>query len=150
MKKLMVIILMMAEIAVVAQEQDVKVKREAMKDLTPEQLATLQTKKMTLALDLNESQRTKMISMFTEDAKSRKVKKQAFKKRKEEGVTMSSDEKFTIQHERLDHKIARKNEKKTILTEDQYAKWEKMNHRRRIHSKGKREGHSRGMQPKRN
>lgn len=59
-------------------------------------------------------------------------------------MTMSSDEKFTIQHERLDHKIARKNEKKTILTEDQYAKWEKMNHRRRIHSKGKREGHSRG------
>ena len=149
MKKLVIAILVMAGISAVAQDKDMMGKREAMKNLTPEQVATLQTKKMTLVLDLNESQQAKMKSILTADATTHKAKMEALEIRKEEGVKMTADEKFSIQNERLDHQIARKNEMKSLLTEDQYAKWEKMNHGRRMHDKGKREGRSKGMHPKR-
>jgi hypothetical protein len=149
MKKLVMAILLMAGISGVAQDKEMRGKREAIKNFTPEQVATLQTKRMTLVLDLNESQQAKMKSMLTVDATTRKAKMEALEARKEEGGKMTPDEKFTMQNERLDHKIARKNEMKSLLTENQYTKWEKMNHARRMHYKGKREGRSKGMHPKR-
>jgi len=65
MKKLVIAILVIAAISVSAQNHNMKGKRGDMKDLTPEQTATLQTKKMTLALDLNESQQSKIKYILT-------------------------------------------------------------------------------------
>ncbi|WP_143057776.1 hypothetical protein [Maribacter orientalis] len=142
MKKIVMAILVMAAISVTAQDHNKKGKRGDMKDLTPEQVATLQTKKMTLALDLNESQQSKIKSILTEDAKARKSKMEAFKE--ESKKVMTTDEKYTRQNERLDHQIARKKEMKSILTPEQFEKYEKMSHRKDMRGHIKREGGRKG------
>ena len=145
MKKIVMAILVMAAISVTAQDHNMKGKRGDMKDLTPEQVATLQTKKMTLALDLNESQQSKIKSILTEDAKARKSKMKGYKASKEESKkVMTTDEKYTRQNERLDHQIARKKEMKSILTPEQFEKYEKMSHRKDMRGHIKREGGRKG------
>jgi hypothetical protein len=149
MKKLVMAILVMAAISVTAQDHNMKGKRGDMKDLTPEQMATLQTKKMTLALDLNESQQSKIKSILTADAKTRKSKMEAYKASKEDGEKiMTSDEKYARLNERLDHQIARKKEMKSILTPEQFEKYEKMSHRKDMRGHKKREGIRKGKRAK--
>lgn len=149
MKKLMIAILLMAGISAMAQNHERKGKRYAMKDLTPDQVATLQTKKMTLILDLNASQQSKMKSMFTEDAKTRKAKMEEHMNRKEEGGSITADEKFAMQDERLDFEIERKKEMRALLTPEQYEKWEKMKLKKRMQHKRRRAGFKRKMETKR-
>lgn len=134
-------ILVMATISVTAQDHNMKGKRGNMKDLSPEQAATLQTKKMTLALDLNESQQSKIKTILTEDATARKAKMEERKANKEDGKkVLTADEKYAMQNERLDHQIARKEQMKSILNTDQYEKWVKMDARKKMRGKGKNRG----------
>ncbi|WP_419212544.1 hypothetical protein ACNR9Q_00095 [Maribacter sp. X9] len=149
MKKLMLAIFVMVGISAVAQDHNMKGKRNAMMDFTPEQIATLQTKKMTLALDLSDSQQSKIEAMFMEDAKIRKAKMETFKKRKESGEKMSTDEKFNMLNERLDRKIERKKEMKSLLSPEQYAQYEKIKHSKGMHHKKNRDGRKKEMGPKR-
>lgn len=145
MKKLIMVILVMAGISATAQNHNMKGNSGNMKDLNPEQIATLQTKKMTLALDLNESQQTKMKSILTEDAKLRKSKMEERKASKEEGKkVLTADEKYAMQNERLDYQIARKKEMKSLLTADQFEKWEKMSHRNKMRGHNKKEDDKKG------
>ncbi|KKN80126.1 hypothetical protein LCGC14_0333190 [marine sediment metagenome] len=137
MKKLVMAILIMAGITASAQDHSKRGNRGDMKDFTPEQIATIQTKKMTLALDLNDSQQVKIKKILTEDAKTRKSKMTERKASKEEGKkVVTADEKYAMANERLDHEIARKKEMKSILNDDQFEKWEK------ISSKKKMRGHN--------
>ncbi|TLP74399.1 hypothetical protein [Maribacter sp. ACAM166] len=140
MKKLVMAILVMAGLSATAQDHNIRGKRHAMKDLTPDQTATLQTKKMTLSLDLNESQQSKMKSILTEDAKTRKSKMEGFRAHQEEGSKMTAEEKYTMQNERLDYQIAHKKEMKSLLTNEQFEKWKKMNHSKKTMHKSNREG----------
>lgn len=126
MKKLWIAILIMAGLSATAQDKKMNDHRGRMNDLTPEQFATLQTKKMTLALDLNDSQQSKLKTLLTEDANMRKTRMEAMKSRKENAEKISAEEKYTQKNEKLDYEIARKKEMKALLTADQYAKWEKM------------------------
>ena len=108
-------------------------KRE-MKDINPEQFATLATKKMTLELDLNESQQAKIYQLQLENATSRKAKMVERSKANEDGANMkklNSEERFVKQSEMLDHQIAQKKKIKAILNAEQYDKWEKMHHNRK-------------------
>ena len=113
--------------------------RQEMKNLTAEQMATLQTKKMTLALDLNESQQTKVLALNLERAKARKAKMEEHKALKEgdERKKPTSEERYAMQNARLDQMIAQKSKMKTILSAEQYEKWEKMAHQRGKHRKHK-------------
>ncbi|WP_299800782.1 hypothetical protein [uncultured Maribacter sp.] len=141
MKKILMAILVMATISVTAQDHNMKGKRGNMKDLSPEQAATLQTKKMTLALDLNESQQSKIKTILTEDATARKAKMEERKANKEDvKKVLTADEKYAMQNERLDHQIARKEQMKSILNTDQYEKWVKMDARKKMRGKGKNRG----------
>jgi hypothetical protein len=141
MKKILMAILVMATISVTAQDHNMKGKRGNMKDLSPEQAATLQTKKMTLALDLNESQQSKIKTILNEDATARKAKMEERKANKEDGKkVLTADEKYAMQNERLDHQIARKEQMKSILNTDQYEKWVKMDARKKMRGKGKNRG----------
>ncbi|WP_133688014.1 hypothetical protein [Maribacter spongiicola] len=145
MKKIVMAILVMAAISVSAQDHNMKGKRGDMKDLSPEQVASLQTKKMTLALDLNESQQAKVKTILTKDATDRKAKMEERKASKDEGKKiMTSEEKYAKQNERLDHQIARKKEMKSILTADQFEKWEKMSHRKKMRGHSKDKGDKKG------
>jgi len=113
--------------------------RGEMKNLTPEQTATLQTKKMTLALDLSQEQQTKIQALNLEKAKDRKAKWEARKAAKEsdDATKPTADERYAMQNARLDQMIAQKAEMKNILSADQYDKWQKMAHRKGKHRKGK-------------
>lgn len=146
MRKLILAALFLTGITAMAQDHNRKEGRRQMQDLNPEQLATLQSKRMTLALDLTEGQQSKIKEMFAKNAEARKASMEEHKARKENGKELSDDEKFALKNERLDMQIAHKKEMKSILNDEQYAKWEKMNHRKGMHSKGK---HHRGQESKR-
>jgi len=107
------------------REQHKKGRMEMMKDLSPEQMATLRTKKMTLALDLSNSQQDKIYAINLDTAKKRKHKMEAQKNTKGEKPKLSSDEKYNLINTRLDEKIVLKNKVKSILNEEQFLKWER-------------------------
>jgi len=145
MKKGILAIALLIGVFAMAQKEG-KSNRGAMKDLTPEQMATLQTKKMTLALDLSEAQQSQIQVLNLENAKTRKAKMEKRKAKKEGGENQkpTSEEQYAMQNARLDQMIARKSEMKEILSEEQYVKWEKMAHRRSKHRKGKGKNHKKG------
>jgi len=151
MKKLFVLALLILSGSAFAQRpmhRDAKKqhhKKEFMKDLSTDQLATLKTKKMTLVLDLNKEQQDKMYALNLDGAKDRKqqmeARKKAIKKGAEKKPKLSSEEKFQRMNSQLDKKIALKNKVKSILTEKQFQKWELL----QKHSKNKkRKQHMRG------
>ncbi len=106
-------------------------RHEKMMDLTPQQRAELKTKQMTLHLDLTTSQQEKIQKLN----ESIEVKMDAFRKECENGKELSQDERFAMKSNWLDEKIHQKQQLKTILTEDQFAKWEKQSKHRKSHDK---------------
>lgn len=103
-------------------------KKEFMKDLSAEQLATLKTKKMTLALDLDKGQQEKMYALSLAGVKDHRKHMEALKKAMKNGADqkpkLTSEEKFQKMNSQLDKKIADKNKLKSILSEEQFKKWE--------------------------
>lgn len=134
MKKVVTTIMLLVGMTLMAQEHERHL-GNAMKDLTPEQMATLHTKKMTLALDLSDAQRAQLKELFTENAKARMAKMEARKTQRESGEMKkpTPEERYTMQNEHLDRLIAQKAEMKKILSKEQFEKWEKMEHSRRHH-----------------
>jgi len=150
MKKLVMTIIIMVGITATAQNHNTKGKIGDIKDLTAEQVATIQTKKMTLALDLNESQQEKIKTILTQDATARKAKMEERKANKEVGKkVLTTDEKYAMEITRLDRQIARKEQMKSILNDEQFIKWEKMDHRRKMRGKGKDKRDNKGKRSER-
>lgn len=131
MKKVIVVLLCLVGMTAMAQNGE-KQHRNAKKDMTPEQMATLKTKKMTLALDLSDAQQKRIQSLNLENAKNRKAKRE--KRKAERGDNEfkkpTSDERYAMMNERLNRMIAVKAEMKDVLSAEQYATWEKMAHRK--------------------
>lgn len=100
--------------------------------LSAEQQATLQTKKMTLALDLNTQQAEKVYTIQLEQAKKRKAFIEA--RKKEDRPELTREQRFEKETQRLDNMIAVQKEMKSILTADQYELWRKL----KLRSKQKR------------
>ena len=98
---------------------------QANKALTPEQEATLWTKKMTLELDLNKNQQDQMYELILE--KTKKIKLRMENKPKERP---SKEEIYNMHISRLDEAIAMKESLKKILNDDQFAKWELMKNKK--------------------
>ncbi len=89
--------------------------------LSPEQQATLRVKEMTLALDLNEAQQQQIMQLELQAAMDRK---EAFETHKS-GKQLDSLARFSRRSAYLDKQIEYKNKIKTILSEEQFKKWEK-------------------------
>ena len=140
MKKVMLVLLCMAGITTMAQKGEKKGQR-AMNDMTPEQMATLRTKEMTLNLDLNDAQQKQVQALNLKNAKSHKatMEKRKAMKENEETKKPTSDERYAMKNERLDKMIAVKTEMKEILSPEQYEKWEKMAMQKGKNRKGKHE-----------
>ena len=140
--------LIMATIAIctiqIASAQGPNKNRKAMANLEPEEIATLQTKKMTLHLDLDDAQQDKIYEINLENAKMRKAKMEERKARRENGDTTkpTKEERFTMANDMLDHKIAVKAKMKEILNDEQYAKWEKIMAKRASKMKDKNKRHA--------
>ncbi|OIQ28724.1 MAG: hypothetical protein BM564_08100 [Bacteroidetes bacterium MedPE-SWsnd-G2] len=98
---------------------------EMMKDLTPQEMAELKTKKMTLHLDLTDSQQKEMMALNLELAKTQKAKMQA-REKQDKKPELSKEERLAKMNEKLDHQIATKKRVKNILDEEQFEKWERM------------------------
>ena len=98
---------------------------QAKKALTPEQEATLWTKKMTLELDLNKNQQDQMYALIL--GKTKKIKLRMENKPKERP---SKEEIYNMHISRLDEAIAMKESLKKILNDDQFAKWELMKNKK--------------------
>ncbi|MFC7356579.1 hypothetical protein ACFQO1_02680 [Jejudonia soesokkakensis] len=126
MKKLVIICMLLVGITVTAQDRESKKEvrkemRERAKDLTPQQIASLQTKKMTLHLDLTEKQQIEVEKLNLEIATNRKAMAEKRKKMEE----LSNDERVAMREQMLDEQIATKKKFKAILTEAQFSTWEK-------------------------
>ncbi len=137
MKKAMIILIAFTTFAINAQNKNSE-KRENRKEmkenLTPEQKAELRAKKMTLNLDLNDSQQNKVKQLFLEMEKNKPARSV---KRSE----MTDAQKFEAKSAKLDKQIVMKKKMKEILTEEQLTKWEKSHQHKRNNMSGKRGSH---------
>jgi protein CpxP len=114
MKKILFLMTLLA--IGISQAQNTK------RDRSPEQVASIQSKKMTLALDLDATQQARVEQLLLVNAKER----QTHKMNKKDRVQLNDLEKLTIMETMLDKRIAVKREMKSILNADQYKSWEKM------------------------
>ncbi len=137
MKKVLIICLALMTISLQAQpgENEGKQHRKGKNmDYTPEQIAELKTKRMVLQLDLTEQQEKKVYDLVLEKVKKRKELKDNNKEKK--GESMSFEKKKQM----LDDRIEMKKAFKSILTEEQYEKWEaSLKNKKRKKMKGKKQ-----------
>jgi protein CpxP len=133
MKKIVFIALALVAFQLTAQDKKERPNRERgekmerYQDYTPEEIANLQTKKMTLHLNLNESQQKEIKELNLENAISRETMMKAHKAQKESGnmEKPSKEARLKMMNDRLDRQIERKGKMKKILNADQFTKWEK-------------------------
>ena len=133
MKKLIMAIAVLGAFTVSAQRHG---EGKISKDLSAEQIATLRTKKMTLALALDDKQSDKVYTVLLDQAKDRKAMI-TNRKSKEEKPELTKEERFAKTNERLDKRIAVQNEMKAILTDSQFEQYKKMNSKHRKGNKKK-------------
>ncbi|WP_136483134.1 hypothetical protein [Cognatitamlana onchidii] len=144
MKKVLLVVMAIMSLQAIAQKpksgQKGERKNMIMK-LSAEETATLQTKRMTLYLDLNKEQQNKIQALNLEKAKKRKAMMAERKKKRENGTTQkpSKEERYAKELDRLDRMIAEKAKMKTILNKEQFEKWEKAKMRMAMKHKQKKQ-----------
>lgn len=109
------------------------------KELSQEERITLHVKKMQLALDLTEEQSKLLTEIFKKNQRPQPPKKK-------QGI--SSEVHYQMRLKHLDHQIAIQNEVKTVLNEEQFTAWKKMQHskkRRRAHQGKQSKSHHKHM-----
>jgi len=117
MNRLLIIVVLFSSFLVNAQEKGSEGRDNHFSEFSPEQISVLQTKKMTLLLNLDKNQQQEIQKMNFQLAKERKEKE--FKK------PQTSDERFELANSRLDKKIEVQKKMRTLLNEDQFNKWER-------------------------
>jgi len=126
MKKLLVICALLAGMSAIAQQRgDYPHARNWMKDMTPEQMATLSSKRMALSLDLSEDQVKKVKALELQKAQERKSLMAAHRKSDQERQAPSAEERYNMLNNRLDNALAYQDAMKQILSEEQFANWKK-------------------------
>lgn len=138
MKKIILIVLALVTIQVSAQERkqdyrkgERKERINRFKDFSPEEVAELQTKRMTLDLDLTPSQQKQIQKLNLENAINRRSKMDERQAKMKEGnkEAPNKEERLKMMNERLDRQIEMKQKMAKILNSDQMEKWEKMKKR---------------------
>ena len=109
-----------------------------MKDFTPDQMATLQTKRLTIALDLSISQQKQILELNKKRAVDRKKNMEKMMSMRGQFRNMTADERFKLMNDRLDMQLAVKADMKRILSDKQFDEWRKMY----MHGKGMMYGRS--------
>jgi Spy/CpxP family protein refolding chaperone len=141
MKRFIIVALLIVGLSSFAQEKKVIEKRgdsAPMEKFTPEQRNQLALKKMTLDLDLNAKQQEQMKQIIAEQSAKREAMKASRTENKQKPTT---DEVFAMKNKRLDEQIAMKNKMKTILSPEQFEKWNALKESRehkRNHPRGER------------
>ena len=143
MKRLILAVVMLSGFLLTAQEGDRFRHKMGAKDMTPEQLATLKTKKLTLALDLSVAQQQAIQKLTLEQIELHRSKRTEMqeKRKAEPEARPSREERYQHQLNRLDEMIAHKANMKEVLTEAQFEKWEHLRMRQHKSRKPKGRGH---------
>lgn len=137
MKKLVMIAIALVTLNGFAQREgrkgmDKENRSELREDMTPNDMAELRSKKLTLKLDLTDKQQKEVKALFLEEAKDReKLRNERKAKNGEQKEKPTTEEFVKMQNERLDKQIQMKRKMQSILTAEQYAEFEKMKPRKR-------------------
>lgn len=140
MKRLVVALALLVSLGALAQQQHGHRMHKGPKmDMTAEQMATLQTKQMTLALDLTKVQQQKVMTINLDEAKHKKAKWEEIKAKRESGEwkKSTSEERFEMENARLDHQIAHQEKMREVLNDEQYQTWKKLRFAKAHHGKKK-------------
>ncbi|MEN8125951.1 MAG: hypothetical protein ABFR32_12580 [Bacteroidota bacterium] len=117
-------------------------------NFTPDQYAELQTKRLTLILELTPTQQKQVLKINQKRAIEIKKHRESIKAKRESGKTISSDEQFKMKNDRLDQMLVMQNKMKNILNADQYEQWKAMKRQKKMGSNkcmGKKYGSQRKM-----
>ncbi|MCR9229312.1 MAG: hypothetical protein NXH90_17965 [Flavobacteriaceae bacterium] len=140
MKQLAILLVMLTTVSMTAQRHDgQKMHKGPKMDMTAEQMATLQTKHMALALDLTKNQQDKVYEINLEKAQFRKEKWAEIKAARESGQWKkpTPEARFEMENARLDRQIAMQEKMRDVLDEKQYETWKKFSNRKKMHGKKK-------------
>lgn len=115
---------MLTTLSIQAQKRGMQISNsnDLAANAAPQDLAAIQAKKMTLALDLTDQQEKQITALLTQNHLTRKENKMT----REEYKAMPVEQKMVLRQKRMDEKIATKRAFKKILNEEQYADFEKM------------------------
>ena len=120
MKKVCIVALLVIGLSNFAQERKERHPKGEMEQMTPEQRNQLHLKKMTLDLDLNAKQQEQLTKILADQSAKREAMKAEHKAKMEEAKAIS----FEMKKKILDEQIEIKNKMKSILSPEQFAKWE--------------------------
>ena len=120
MKKVCIVALLVIGISSFAQERKERHPKGEMEQMTPEQRNQLHLKKMTLDLDLNAKQQEQLTKILADQSAKREAMKAEHKVKMEETKAI----RFEMKKKILDEQIEMKNKMKSILSAEQFAKWE--------------------------
>lgn len=132
MKKILLITLALISIEGIAQQNVQRTERKEIAHkaivLTPEESAGLQTKRMTLQLDLNEFQQKEIYKLNLDNATKRLATREANKAKRASGTIEKPTKQDYLSREnaKLDNQIATKIKMNYILNTEQRAKWGKI------------------------
>ena len=94
-------------------------------EMTPEQRAELQTKKMALHLDLTEAQQEQVFTLHKEHAIARDTKRKEMRVLREKGEKPTGKSAYERKNAKLDAQLAHQAKMKTILNDTQFETWKK-------------------------
>ena len=120
MKKVCIVALLVIGLSSFAQERKERHPKGEMEQMTPEQRNQLHLKKMTLDLDLNAKQQEQLTKILADQSAKREAMKAEHKVKMEEAKAI----RFEMKKKILDEQIEMKNKMKSILSAEQFAKWE--------------------------
>lgn len=132
MKNLIVLVFLTTSVVVFGQND--KRKMKGSEEFTTEQQAILKTKKMTLALDLNNNQQSQILALNKKWIQEKASMRSTSETNNQE---LSADQKFDLMNKKLDYKISQQQELKKVLDNDQYALWKESMMKRQHKSKAK-------------
>lgn len=140
-----VIAVVLISLSFLANAQEKKERADKLQEYTPEEMAQIQTKQMTLDLDLTDAQQKQILKINLQNAQDRKALYESKKSNSNslERTKPSKDERLNMKNEQLDRQIEMKKKMKDILDDNQYEKWEviskerRENQKERVHKKQK-------------
>jgi hypothetical protein len=108
------------------------------KRLTTKQLTTLKVKKMTLELELSEVQQKKLTPVITKLISERKIEADRMRESKNEVKNIDASNRYQMANKILDRKIMFQKEMRTILNEEQFKKFKRLEKKRNQKMKNRR------------
>ena len=108
------------------------------KRLTTKQLTTLKVKKMTLELELSEVQQKKITPVITKQISDRKIEADRMRESKNEIKNIDASNRYQMANKILDRKIMFQKEMRTILNEEQFKKFKRLEKKRNQKMKNRR------------